>query len=70
MPGTSTQGMLRDPRTLLEGVSIGILQYVPVGIAIGVVFYVIGRGHAVHDRWPDEGTTADRREMAASVTRN
>jgi hypothetical protein len=31
-------------------------------ILIGVVFYAIGRGHAVHDRWPEEGTTADRRE--------
>ena len=35
-------------------------------LVIAVIFYAMGRGHAVHDRWPDEGTTADRRAMAAT----
>jgi glutamate:GABA antiporter len=39
-----------------------------VMLVIAVIFYAVGRKHAVHDRWPDEGTTADRREMAG-VTR-
>jgi amino acid transporter len=34
-------------------------------LVIAVIFYAVGRNHAVHDRWPDEGTTADRREAAA-----
>jgi hypothetical protein len=34
-----------------------------------VAFYAIGRKHAVHDRWPDEGVTADRRELAAAAPR-
>lgn len=33
-------------------------------LVIAIIFYAVGRKHAVHDRWPDEGTTVDRREMA------
>jgi hypothetical protein len=39
-----------------------------VMLVIAVIFYAMGRGHAVHDRWPEEGTTADRRDLAG-VTR-
>ncbi|HEY4871941.1 MAG TPA: APC family permease [Candidatus Dormibacteraeota bacterium] len=35
-----------------------------VMLAIAVAFYVIGRKHAVHDRWPDEVAPADQRELA------
>ena len=35
-----------------------------VMLVIAVIFYAVGRRHAVHDRWPDEGITADRREVA------
>jgi amino acid transporter len=55
------------------GVSIDRGQYeltvfgaTAIMLVIAVVFYAMGRSHAVHDRWPDEGTTADRRTMAAT----
>jgi amino acid transporter len=55
------------------GVSIDRGQYeltvfgaTAIMLVIAVIFYAMGRGHAVHDRWPDEGTTADRRSMAAT----
>jgi glutamate:GABA antiporter len=35
-------------------------------LVIAVVFWAVGRRHAIHDRWPEEGTTADRRTMAAT----
>ena len=35
-------------------------------LVIAVVFYLVGRKHAIYDKWPEEGTTADRREMAAT----
>jgi glutamate:GABA antiporter len=41
---------------------LSVLITMAIIIGVGVVFYLIGRGHAVHDRWPDEGVTADRRE--------
>jgi amino acid transporter len=57
------------------GVSIDRGQYeltvfgaTAVMLVIAVIFYAMGRGHAVHDRWPEEGTTADRRDLAG-VTR-
>jgi glutamate:GABA antiporter len=40
-----------------------------VMLLIAVIFWAMGRGHAVYDKWPDEGTTANRREVAAGVTR-
>jgi len=52
-------GLDRGPFELSVFVTMAII------IGVGVWFYVIGRGHAVHDRWPDEGTTADRREATA-----
>jgi hypothetical protein len=51
-------GVDRGPFELSVFVTMAII------IGIGVVFYAIGRGHAVHDRWPEEGITADRREPA------
>ena len=55
------------------GVSIDRGQYeltvfgaTAIMLVIAVIFYAMGRSHAVHDRWPDEGTTADRRTMAAT----
>src|SRR5438477_677256 len=33
-------------------------------LVIAVIFWAVGRKHAIYDRWPDEGTTADRREVA------
>ena len=55
------------------GVSIDRGQYeltvfgaTAVMLVIAVIFYAVGRNHAVHDRWPDEGTTADRRVMATT----
>jgi len=51
-------GLDRGPFELSVFVTMAII------IGVGVWFYAIGRGHAVHDRWPDEGTTADRREVA------
>ena len=33
-------------------------------LVIAVIFLAVGRRHAVYDRWPDEGTTADRRVVA------
>jgi glutamate:GABA antiporter len=41
---------------------LSVLITMAIIIGVGVVFYLIGRGHAVHDRWPEEGVTADRRE--------
>jgi glutamate:GABA antiporter len=35
-----------------------------VMLVIAVIFYAVGRKHAVHDRWPEEGITADRRDLA------
>ena len=35
-------------------------------LVIAVIFWAVGRRHAIHDRWPEEGTTADRRTMAAT----
>jgi amino acid transporter len=68
-PGLFTSSVL-GPQTY-SGVSldrapfeISVLVTMAIIIAIGVVFYIIGRGHAVHDRWPEEGVTADRREPA------
>ena len=52
-------GLDRGPFELSVFVTMAII------IGVGVWFYAIGRGHAVHDRWPDEGTTADRREATA-----
>jgi glutamate:GABA antiporter len=53
------------------GVSIDRVTYevtvfgaTAVMLVIAVIFYALGRAHAVHDRWPDEGTTADRRVVA------
>ncbi|HEX9096849.1 MAG TPA: APC family permease [Candidatus Dormibacteraeota bacterium] len=37
-------------------------------LVIAVIFWAVGRRHAIYDRWPDEGTTADRR-VVAGVTR-
>ena len=37
-------------------------------LVIAVIFWAMGRRHAIYDRWPDEGTTADRR-VVAGVTR-
>jgi amino acid transporter len=51
-------GLDRGPFELSVFVTMAII------IAVGVVFYLVGRGHAVHDRWPEEGTTADRRQPA------
>ncbi len=55
------------------GVSIGrgtyeVTVFVATGVmlAIAVAFYVIGRKHAVHDRWPDEVTTAPRPELVGA----
>jgi amino acid transporter len=37
-------------------------------LVIAVIFWAVGRRHAIYDRWPDEGTTVDRR-VVAGVTR-
>jgi hypothetical protein len=39
-------------------------------LVIAVIFWAVGRKHAIHDRWPDEGTTADRRQPVSSVARS
>jgi len=56
------------------GVSIDRGQYeftifgaTAIMLVIAVIFYAVGRKHAVHDRWPDEGTTADRREVVGAT---
>jgi glutamate:GABA antiporter len=36
-------------------------------LVIAVIFYAVGRKHAVHDLWPEEGTTADRRVTAGAT---
>jgi len=50
LPGTSVHGILRDPRTLLAGVSIGILQYVPAGN--GAMLVSAGDRHSDAGRKP------------------
>jgi hypothetical protein len=35
-------------------------------LVIAVIFWAVGRKHAVHDRWPDEVVPADKR-VAAGV---
>jgi hypothetical protein len=57
------------------GASIGrgtyeLTVFIATGVmlVIAVIFYAVGRKHAVHDRWPDEGMPADQRELAAAGT--
>jgi glutamate:GABA antiporter len=35
-----------------------------VMLVIAIIFWAVGRKHAIHDKWPEEGTTADRRATA------
>jgi len=51
-------GLDRLPYELTVFIVVGII------LALGVWFYVIGKKHAVHDRWPDEVAPADQRELA------
>jgi hypothetical protein len=41
-----------------------VLITVGIVVGVGVWFYVVGKKHAVHDRWPDEVAPADQREIA------
>ena len=59
----------------VSGLDRGIYEIVvfvtmAIVVALGVVFYYVGKKHAVHDRWPDQGTTADRRVMAGASVRS
>jgi glutamate:GABA antiporter len=51
-------GLDRLPYELTVFIVVGLI------LALGVWFYVIGKKHAVHDRWPDEVAPADQRELA------
>jgi glutamate:GABA antiporter len=51
-------GLDRLPYELTVLITVGIV------VAVGVWFYLIGKKHAVHDRWPDELAPADQRETA------
>jgi glutamate:GABA antiporter len=56
--------------TLSRGTyEITVFAATGVMLLIAVVFWAVGRKHAVHEGWPEEGTTADRREMAAAARR-
>jgi amino acid transporter len=48
----------RLPYELTVLITVGIV------LAVGVAFYLIGKRHAVHDRWPDEVVPVDQRELA------
>jgi amino acid transporter len=60
--GASATGPVSDlgrlPYELTVLITMGIV------LAVGVVFYVIGKRHAVYDRWPDEPVPVDQPEMA------
>ena len=51
-------GLDRLPYELTVLVTVGII------VGVGVWFYLIGKKHAVHDRWPEEVVPADQREIA------
>jgi glutamate:GABA antiporter len=59
--GAVTVGSVTVDRGTYEWTIFGATA---VMLVIAVVFYAIGRRHAVHDRWPDEATTADRPVVA------
>ena len=60
--GASATGQVsnldRLPYELTVLITVGIV------VAVGVWFYLIGKKHAVHDRWPEEVVPADQREVA------
>jgi amino acid transporter len=60
--GASAMGQVsnldRLPYELTVLITVGII------VGVGVWFYLIGKKHAVHDRWPDVAVVADQRETA------
>ena len=60
--GASATGQVsnldRLPYELTVLITVGII------VGVGVWFYLIGKKHAVHDRWPDAAVVADQRETA------
>ena len=64
--GSCFGASITGPVSNLDRVPYELTVFITVGIvlAVGVVFYFIGKAHANHERWPDEGTTADRPVMA------
>jgi amino acid transporter len=60
--GASATGQVsnldRLPYELTVLITVGII------VGVGVWFYLIGKKHAVHDRWPDVAVVADQRETA------
>ena len=69
-PGLFTAGVLgqssgvdRSPFEISVFVTMGII------IAIGVVFYLIGKGHAVYDVLPGEGVRTETREPVGAPRR-
>ena len=51
-------GLDRLPYELTVLITVGII------VGVGVWFYLVGKKHAVHDRWADDVAPADKRELA------
>jgi glutamate:GABA antiporter len=62
--GASATGQVsnldRLPYELTVLITVGIV------LGVGVWFYLIGKKHAVHDRWPEEVVPADERQLAGA----
>jgi hypothetical protein len=64
-PGLLTSGVLDKASGVDRGpFEITVFVTMAIIIGVGVVFYFIGKGHAVHDRWHEEGAPAQTREPA------
>jgi amino acid transporter len=60
--GASAIGQVSDLDRLPY--ELTVLGTVGIVVVVGVIFYLIGKRHAVYDRWPDEVVPAEQREIS------
>jgi glutamate:GABA antiporter len=60
--GASAIGQVSDLDRLPY--ELTVLGTVGIVVLVGVIFYLIGKRHAVYDRWPDEVVPAEQREIS------
>jgi glutamate:GABA antiporter len=66
-PGLFTSGVLDKTSGVSRSTfEISVLVTIAIVLAIGVVFYFLGKGHAVHDVLPGEMAPVESPEMAGA----
>jgi hypothetical protein len=64
-PGLFTSGVLDKTSGVSRSTfELSVLVTMAIVLAIGVIFYLVGKGHAVHDVLPGEAAPVETPEMA------